>query len=348
MPDNGAVAVIGAGAMGAALARHLQRNGADVALLATDRDGAVLEAWRERAPHPGLRLPFADVPLHPRESWAEVLPRAEVVFVAVTSEGLATVLSDAAPDTSGDVVWALATKGWDPGTLRTPSEVAASVLDGAPVVSIGGPALAVELAVGAPTGLLCATRHRAGGRLVASLLTGGPTEAFPTPDVAGAETAAAFKNVVAIAVGLAEGLAGRLVHGTPGNDFGNARAGVFAAGLRDLDRLVRARGGRAATVLGLGGAGDLFLTCQYGRNGRFGRLLGAGSSVEDALHAIGSTVEGVANTTAALALAERSGIDLPSARIVDRALRQDASEEGAVERLRQIFVEALSARDRLR
>jgi len=346
MSDKGSVAVVGAGAMGAALACHLRRNGADVALLATDRDGAVLEAWRRRAPHPGLNLPFPDVPVHPRAGWADVLPRAEVVFVAVTSEGLATVLADAAPETSGDAIWVLATKGWEPGTLRTPSQVAASVLEGAPVVSLGGPALAVELAVGAPTGLLCATRNRAGGRRVAGLLTGGTTEAFPTPDVAGAETAAAFKNVVAIAVGLGEGLAGRLVAGTPGNDFGNARAGVFAAGMRDLDRLVRARGGRAATVLGLGGAGDLFLTCQYGRNGRFGRLLGAGSSVESALHAIGSTVEGVANTTAALALAEQSGIDLPSARIVDRALRQDASKEGAVERLREIFVEVFSARDR--
>jgi glycerol-3-phosphate dehydrogenase (NAD(P)+) len=346
MREEGSVAVLGAGAMGTALACHLQRNGAAVSLLATARDGAVLEAWRDRAPHPGLQLPFPDVPLYPPDSWAEVLPRAGVVFVAVTSAGLGTVLADAAPATCDGAVWTLATKGWEPGTLRTPSEVAASVLEGAPVVSLGGPALAAELAVGAPTGLLCATRDRGSGRRVANLLTSRTTEAFTTPDVAGAETAAAFKNVVAIAVGLAEGLAGRLVQGTPVNIFGNARAGVFAAGLRDMDRLVRSRGGRAATVLGLGGAGDLFLTCQYGRNGRFGRLLGAGSSVESALRAIGSTVEGVANTAAALALAERSGIDLPSARIVDRALRQDASDEGEVERLREIFVEALSDRDR--
>ena len=346
MPHEGSVAVVGAGAMGMALASHLQRNGAAVSLLATARDGAVLEAWREGAPHPGLDLPFPEVPLYPRDRWADVLPRADVVFVAVTSAGLATVLADAAPGVGDAAVWTLATKGWEPGTLRTPSEVAASVLEGAPIVSLGGPALAAELAVGSPTALLCATRDRASGRRVANLLTSRTTEAFTTPDFAGAETAAAFKNVVAIAVGLAEGLAGRLVQRTPGNDFGNARAGVFAAGMRDMDRLVRSRGGRAATVLGLGGAGDLFLTCLYGRNGRFGRLLGAGASVESALSAIGSTVEGVDNTAAALALAERSGIDLPSARIVERALRQDASEEGAVERLREIFVEALSTRDR--
>lgn len=347
MPDKGAVAVVGAGAMGTALACHLRHNGAAVCLLATDHDGAVVDAWRAGAPHPGLNLPFSDVPLHGPDAWAEQLAHAEVVFVAAASAGLAPVLQAAAAGARDGAVWALATKGWEPGTLRTPSEVAASVLgDDAGIVALGGPSLAAELALGAPTGLLCASRDRASRRRVANLLTSRTTEAFTTPDVAGAETAAAFKNVVAIAVGLAEGLAGRLVESPPVNVFGNVRAAVFAAGLLDMDRLVRSRGGRAATVLGLGGAGDLFLTCQRGRSGRFGRLLGAGATVESALTTIGSTVEGVTNTAAALHLAQRGGIDLPSARIVEHALRQDASDETATERLREVFVEALSERRR--
>lgn len=346
MPDKGSVAVLGAGAMGTALACHLQRNGAAVSLLATERDGAALDAWHARAPHPALHLPFHDVPLTGPGRWAEQLGRAEVVFVAVASAGLAPVLAEAASVAGDDAIWTLATKGWEPGTLRTPCEVAASMLEGAPVVSLTGPSLAAELATGAPTGLLCAARDRASRRRVANLLTSRTTEAFTTPDVAGAETAAAFKNVVAIAVGLAEGLAGRLVAGPPVHVFGNARAAVFAAGLLDMDRLVRSQGGRAATVLGLGGAGDLFLTCQQGRSGRFGRLLGAGSTVEGALSTIGSTVEGVVNTVAALQLAERDGIDLPSARIVEHALRQDGSDEAAAQRLHEVFVEALSERRR--
>jgi glycerol-3-phosphate dehydrogenase (NAD(P)+) len=338
----GAVAVIGAGAMGAALACHLRRSGTAVSLLATEWDAAVVAAWERRAPHPGLQLPFHEVPLYDRDRWAEPLTRADVVLVAVTSVGLAHVLADAAPAAASDAVWAFVTKGWEPGSLRTPTEVAALVLGAAPVVSVGGPAVAAELAVGSPTGLICAGRDRASRRRVAALFRSGTTEAFSTSDVAGVETAAAFKNVVAVAVGLAEGLAGRLSQSEVTSTFGNAQAALFAAGMVDMHRLVRACGGRTITVLGLGGAGDLFLTCRHGRNGRFGRLLGAGATVAEALRSIGSTVEGAANTEAALALADRHGIDLPSARIVDHALRQDATEEGAADRLREVFLEALS------
>jgi glycerol-3-phosphate dehydrogenase (NAD(P)+) len=328
--------------MGAALACHLHASGASVSLLATERDGDVVAAWQRGEPHPRLLVPFPDVRIYPQERWAEVLPGADLVLVAVTSAGLASVLADAAPDAPAGAVWALATKGWEPETLRTPSEVAGSVLDPARVVSVSGPALAAELAVGAPTGLICAGRDRSSRRMVAGLLTNGTTRAITTSDVAGIDTAAAFKNVVAVAVGVAEGLAGRLGHSAVVSRFGNAQAAVFAAGLLDMRRLVAACGGRAATVLGIGGAGDLFLTCQHGRNGQFGRLLGAGVSIDDALRSIGSTVEGASNAAAALALAERHGIDLPSARIVDNALRQGAADEGAVERLRDVFLEALS------
>jgi len=336
------VAVIGAGAMGGALACHLRGNGSLVSLLATERDGDIVAAWQRGAPHPRLLLPFPEVSLCPHDRWGEPLAAADVVVVAVTSAGLASVLRAAAPAAAPGAVWALATKGWEPETLRRPSEVAATVLDPARVVSISGPALAAELAVGAPTGLICAGPDRTSRRLVAGQLTSGTTKAITTSDVAGIETAAAFKNVVAVAVGVAEGLAGRLGQSAVVSRFGNAQAAVFAAGLLDMRRLVGACGGRTATVLGIGGAGDLFLTCQHGRNGRFGRLLGAGVPVDDALRSIGSVVEGASNAAAALALAERHHIDLPSARIVDSALRQGAADEGAVERLRDVFIEALS------
>ncbi len=337
------VAVVGAGAMGAGLACHLQRNGVAVSLLATDHDDAVVEAWRHRAPHPALQLPFHDVPLHPRDQWVEMLRGAGIVLVAATRAGLPSVLADAAPGSNPEAVWALATKGWESGSLRTPTEVAAGVLGpDAHVVAVGGPGLAAELAVGAPTGLVCASREATSRRRVATLLTSATLKAFTTSDVAGVETAAAFKNVVAVAVGLAAGLAERLTDSALVSTFGNAQAAVFAAGLLDMHRLVRACGGRTVTVLGIGGAGDLFLTCQHGRNGRFGRLIGAGASVDSALRSIGSSVEGVGNTRVALELAARHGIDLPSARIVDSALRQDAGDEEAVERLRGIFIEALS------
>jgi glycerol-3-phosphate dehydrogenase (NAD(P)+) len=231
MPGAPSVAVIGAGAMGTALACHFRARGSPVALLATDRDDDVVAAWRRGAPHPRLLIAFPDAPVHPHGQWAEPLAGADLVVVAVTSAGLAQTLAEAAPAAGSDVVWALATKGWEPETLRTPSEVAGAVLGSPRVVSVSGPALAAELAVGAPTGLICAAPDRAARRLVAGLLTTETTRAVTTSDVAGVETAAAFKNVVAVAVGVAEGLAGRLGQTAVASRFGNAQAAVFAAGL---------------------------------------------------------------------------------------------------------------------
>jgi glycerol-3-phosphate dehydrogenase (NAD(P)+) len=338
------VAVLGAGAMGTALAVHAARNGASSFLLATDHDEAVVDAWQRGLPHPSLRMPFhRHVGCCPAEEWAGLLPTATVVFVAVSSAGLERALSQAAPIGATDAIWVLATKGWAPDTLQTPSQVATTVLGTVPVVSLAGPALAAEILAGSPTGLLCASQDQHARRLAAAVLTSPTTAVFTTSDVAGAETAAAFKNVVAIAVGLAEGLSDRLSESALVTSYANARAAVFARGMLDMLALAETQGGRAATVLGLAGAGDLYVTCQHGRNGRFGRLLGSGATVEEAMRSIGSTVEGVPNTSAALRLAECARLDLPSARVVDLALREDLSGERDSDRLRDLFRTVVSS-----
>ncbi len=342
MSSTESIVVVGAGAMGTALASQLAQKHPDVTLLATDRDGHVMEAWQRKAPHPTLQVPFHHVPCLPRERWGDVLPGARLVFVAVSSGGLARVLAELAPDAAPDA-WVLATKGWEPETLRTPSEVASTVLGAAPVVSLAGPALAAEIVVGAPTALLSAGTDRESRHLAAHALSNPTTLVFTTSDVCGAETASAFKNVVAVAVGLGGGLAERLSQSALTHGFGNLRAAMFARGMADMLTLVEARGGRAPTVLGLAGAGDLYLTCQRGRNGRFGQLLGAGTTVEAAVRSIGSTVEGVANTAAAVQLADRSGVDLLSAQVVAAALRRAATEEMTVEWLRDTFLTALAS-----
>ena len=125
-------------------------------------------------------------------------------------------------------VWVLVTKGWNETTLQTPSEVATSALGNVPVVALAGPALAADIFTDSPSGLLCASHDRDARRCVAAALASPTTAVFTTSDVAGAETAAAFKNVVAVAVGLAEGLSDRLGESALIASFGNARAAVFA------------------------------------------------------------------------------------------------------------------------
>jgi glycerol-3-phosphate dehydrogenase (NAD(P)+) len=336
--DLAHVAVLGAGAMGTALGMHSARRGSNSVLLATDHDEAVVDAWHQRMPHPSLQVPFREhVGCRSVGEWPEVLQNAGVVFVAVSSSGLEHVLSQAGRIGAPDAIWVLATKGWTPDALQTPSQVAAAVLGDVPIVSLAGPALAAELIARSPTGLLCASADQQARRCAADALASPTTAVFTTSDVAGAETCAAYKNVVAVAVGFAEGLSDRLADSALGGTYANARAAVFARGMLDMLALVQAEGGRIATVLGLAGAGDLYVTCQHGRNGRFGRLLGSGATPEAAFRSIGSTVEGVPSTAAALRLAERAGLNLPTARVVELALTQDLTGERVSDRLRDLF-----------
>lgn len=338
------IAVIGAGAMGAALGMHVAASHPEVVLLATEWDGAVVDAWRRGGVHPALGLPHPSLPCRPHGEWDEDLARAEIVIVAVSTEGLAAVLADAIPRARREALWAIATKGWQADTLLSPSQVAARVLgDQRRVVSLAGPGLAPEIAVGAPTVLVCAGCDDATTWTVARLLRGPAMSTVTTDDVVGAETCSAYKNVVAVAVGMVEGLSDRLVERVSVHAFANARAAVFALGLIDMVRLAEHLGGRADTVLGLAGAGDLYVTCLGGRNGRFGRLLGAGQTPEQARKAIGSTIEGIANCAASLALAARASIELATARAVEAALAEKLSDAQGAEEITRLLVNGLAA-----
>ncbi len=337
------IVVLGAGAMGTALAMHFAQADQRVGVLATGYDAAVVRAWRDRQPHPALGvLLHPDITVSEPDHWPAALAGADIVVVAVSSAGLRPVLEMAAPHAAPDAVWVLATKGWQPDTLRTPSQVAAKVLgENVPMVTLAGPGIAAEIVAGSPTALVCASRDAAARRLVARTLTAPNMFTVTTSDVAGVETASAFKNVVAIAVGIGQGLSERFIESAFVRAFANVRAAMFARGMMDMVELAQACGGNGATVVGLAGSGDLYVTCIGGRNGRFGQLLGSGSSPAQALRTIGSTVEGVANTAVALKLAARYSIDLPTARVVDLALREQLTDERAAEQLRQLFEAAM-------
>jgi glycerol-3-phosphate dehydrogenase (NAD(P)+) len=328
------IAVIGAGAMGAALAIVHARANVRTTLLGTAFDDATIEECRAGRPHPalGISLP-PEIECRPHDAWRASLRNAERIVVAVSSDGLADVVAEVASQARPRAVWTVATKGWDKDTLRTPSEVLMSA-DGGPdpdnIVVLAGPALAPEVVAGAPTAMVFASRSEDAARDVARTFAEAGISASTTDDLMGAEIGAAYKNVTAIAVGMCEGLSERLPETVFIHRFANARAAVFAQGLHDMCRLADAQGGRRETILGLAGAGDLYVTCLGGRNGNYGRLLGSGQTAEQAQGTIGSTVEGIANTQAALALAERLGVDLVTARAVDDVLSGRASPETAI------------------
>jgi glycerol-3-phosphate dehydrogenase (NAD(P)+) len=323
--------------MGAAMTVQLARAGHSVHLLATEFDGPFVEAFRKGEKHPGLGVAFPDgMTMVEGPEWEGVLPKAEVLVLAVATAGLVSTVRGVGGYTPGECVWAVATKGWDEQTLRPATGVVADELgDPSRVVAIVGPSIASEIATGVPTAVVCASASPASATLVAELFDSPHFRTYTSKDVAGVEVGAIMKNVVAIGVGMCDGLT---------EEFGvqamtNAKAFVFSRGLVEMSRLAVALGGKAETILGLAGAGDLFVTALAGRNGRFGRLLGEGLTPAQALDKMATTVEGYANARAAAALADKYDLELPVVDVIAKVIHYGLSPRDAIERLVAASVE---------
>ncbi len=150
---------------------------------------------------------------------------------------------------------------------------------------------------------------------VAEALHGPAFRAYTGSDMLGAELGGAMKNVLAVATGIADGM----------NLGLNARAGLITRGLNEMLRLNVALGGRAETLMGLAGLGDLVLTStgDLSRNRRLGLALGRGQSIAEAVKEIGQVVESVETVDEVMRLADRHGIELPISELVQRVLHQE-------------------------
>jgi glycerol-3-phosphate dehydrogenase (NAD(P)+) len=320
------VSIIGAGAMGAALGLNFDRASHETSLCATALDAHLVRAIEGGEVHPGLgqRLPKS-ISVVPWGEWKEGLPHAELVVLAVASSGIRAVVREAHPLLSPGAVWVIATKGWDSDTAEPLSRVVEIDSPGHPVVIMVGPSLATEMASGTLTGFVCAGRDLNAARLVADAVRSSSVRTYVTDDVVGVEVGSALKNVLAIAIGMCDG-----IEEEKGRPMTNAKAALFSRGLIEMALLARALGGRVETVLGLAGAGDLFVTVLGGRNGRFGRLVGAGLEPRKALDEMATTVEGFANADEAVKLAEKHSLDLPVARMVHSVLYLKLDPEEAI------------------
>ncbi|MBP6626329.1 MAG: NAD(P)H-dependent glycerol-3-phosphate dehydrogenase, partial [Arenimonas sp.] len=171
-----------------------------------------------------------------------------------------------------------------------------------------------EVAQGLPTAVTVHSDDQAFTTEVAEALHGPTFRAYTGTDMLGAELGGAMKNVLAVATGVADGMQLGL----------NARAGLITRGLNEMLRLNVALGGRAETLMGLAGLGDLVLTCtgDLSRNRRLGLALGRGQSIKEAVAAIGQVVESVQTADEVMRLAERHGIELPISDLVHRVLHE--------------------------
>lgn len=315
------VGVIGAGAWGTALAQVLASDGSDVVLWAREPElVAEINARRTNS----LFLPSATLAPTIRAT-ADLceLAAMSALLVVTPAQHLATVLGGL-PDGPRDLV--LCAKGIEAGTGRLMAEVAAAAAPGATIAVLSGPTFAHEVAAGLPTAvtLACAGGEAQWQRL-APLVSRPTLRPYYSDDVTGAEIGGAVKNVLAIACGVVEGL-----------QLGqNARAALIARGYAEMVRFGLALGGRAETLAGLCGLGDLVLTCSStsSRNFSLGMALGQGMSAAEALAGKNSVAEGAHTAPVLAELASRHGVAMPIVSAVCRVLAGEAPAQAVVAEL---------------
>lgn len=328
-----AIGVIGAGAWGTALAQAMAGNGSEVLIWA--RESELVEEINSGHSN-SLFLPGAKLAPSIRATGDLAdLAALPVLLVVTPAQHLARVLGDV-PDGPRDLV--LCSKGIEAGSGRLMADVAAEAAPAAQIAVLSGPTFAHEVAAGLPTAVtLACSGGAAQWQRLAPVLSRPKLRLYYSDDVTGAEIGGAVKNVLAIACGVVDGLGlGQ-----------NARAALIARGYAEMVRFGLALGGRAETLAGLCGLGDLVLTCSStsSRNFSLGKALGQGQSADQALHGKSSVAEG-AHTAPVLAdLARQRGIDMPIVAAVCRLLAGEAPATSVVSDLlaRPLRAEGLEA-----
>lgn len=193
-------------------------------------------------------------------------------------------------------------KGFEKGSLKRLSEVVSEEIPDTPIVALTGPSHAEEVARKMPTSIVAASDSLAAAQVVQNIMSSPYLKIYTSGDIIGAELGGALKNIVAIAAGVCGGLG-----------LGdNTRAALITRGMTEMARLGVCMGAKGYTFTGLTGIGDLIVTCMsdHSRNNRFGKKLGQGVSVKDALEQVG-TVEGYYAAEMAHNLSIKYGIELP-------------------------------------
>ncbi|NCN89482.1 MAG: NAD(P)-dependent glycerol-3-phosphate dehydrogenase [Gallionella sp.] len=317
------IAVLGAGAWGTALAISLAGRHA-VALWA--RDAAQAATMRETRRN-GRYLPDVILPdgLAVSADLDAVLANAELLILAVPVSGLrATLATLAARAKPMGVIWLC--KGFEAATSLLPHQIVREILPPAfPRGVLSGPSFAQEVARGLPTALTLASADAAFAQQMAHALHHSRLRIYSCTDVAGVEIGGAIKNVLAIAAGISDGMQMGM----------NARAALLTRGLVEMSRLGLKLGGRAETLGGLSGVGDLILTCtgDLSRNRQVGMLLARHQSLPNILKELGHVAEGVYTAREVQGIAARYQVEMPICAAVYRVLYEQLPADKAVEQL---------------
>ena len=308
------VAVMGSGSWGTAFSLVLADAGHDVSMWARRDElaGAINEQHENPDYLPGVDLgPTVRATSDP----GEALAGAEHVILAVPSQSLRDNLTDWADAIPADATLVSLMKGVELGTVRRMSQVIEEVVNADPrrIAVVSGPNLAKEIAAREPAASVVASSSEETAQLLQSIVHTGRFRAYWSADVVGCELGGAYKNVVALCVGMAVGLG-----------FGdNTTASLITRGLAETARLGRALGADPLTLMGLAGLGDLVATCSspLSRNRTFGEKLGQGMTTDEIYASTRQVAEGAKSCSSLVQLAHEQGVECPIAEHVDAVVQ---------------------------
>ncbi len=321
------VAIIGTTSWGTTLGIILARRGIDVALWARTKEEAerLAREGENTARLPGIPFPKG---LSPTSSIEEALRDASLVILAVPSQEMRQNVRLVKGHIAEGVPILSAGKGLEAGTGKRMTEVIAEELDpehGSKICVLSGPNLSNEIARGLPASTVIAAQDGEVAERVRQIMNSPSFQVYTSEDVVGVELGGALKNIIALGAGMADGLG-------YGN---NAKAAYMAQGLSEIASLGVALGANPLTFLGLAGLGDLLATCAstLSRNHTLGEGLAQGRSMEEVVASIGSAVEGVPTTAAALKLARELGVEMPITERIYRVLFENLKPAQAMNEL---------------
>lgn len=323
--NSKAIAVLGAGSWGTALAIHLAHSDLDVTLWGNEPDhiDLLIRDKKNQQFLPDIKLPDN---LKLNSDLTEVLSDARLLLLVIPSYAFRSFLSKASAliKEHHSIIWA--SKGLEEGTAKLLHQVISEEVPQCKNLAvISGPTFAKEVANDLPTAITIASSPDDFAVEVSGYMHSRNFRVYTSDDVVGVELGGALKNVLAIAAGIADGLG----YGA------NTRAALITRGLAEIMRLGDVMGGQRETFMGLAGMGDLVLTCtdDQSRNRRMGLLLAQGKKHDAIRQEIGQEVEGVRTAREAKRLIDRHNIELPIFEQVYKVLYEDVAPKDAVKEL---------------
>lgn len=318
------IGILGAGGWGTALSILLSSNEHDITLWEYNAELAEqLKRTRENTSFlPGVQIPSS---IQVTSDLSSVITNKEVLIIVVPSHTVRSVVQQLKPFALNDTLIISGVKGIENKTLKRMTEV---ILQEKPefkneqIVVLSGPSHAEEVSRSIPTAIVAASSDISSARMVQEICMNRVFRVYSSTDVIGLELAGALKNVIAIAAGIIDGIGMGI----------NTKAALLTRGMVEISRLGKAMGALHTTFSGLGGIGDLIVTCMsgYSRNRYVGEQIGKGKTLKEVLSGMVMVAEGVRTTESAYDLSEKYAIETPIMHQVFEVLFKNKNPKSAI------------------